>query len=176
MALLDQPADPWAAIRQLQFQNNQMTVTGDPETGGYTSTIDNWDLAGETGWDDLKNAGFESKYNRIEQRPDGTFVVRMQQPGAHKYDTMDVVYKVDPATGVAQMVGDPVATRETSSKDKWQDRLEKSAILAGAVGGAGYLGTLAAGAGAGGAATGAAAGTSGVNLGAIGTAAAKSAA
>ena len=173
--------DPWAPIRQLKFVDRGQSVTGSGSENGQdavTSYVASWDLDGETGWDNLKEAGFETKYSSIIELEPGKFVVRLQQPGKHKYDTMDVMYELDPETGVAEMVGEPIPTRETSSKDKWQDRIEKSAILAAAIAGGGYaLQAGAAAAGAGGAGTaGTAGGTAGANWGAIGTSAAKSAA
>jgi hypothetical protein len=60
---------------------------------------------------------YQSKYNTFEPVPGhpGMFRATLQQPGKHKYDTMEAFYKVDPATGQASLVGTPTATRQQSS-------------------------------------------------------------
>ena len=149
--------DPWAGIRQLQFRKQTIdhpAWQGDTLGGGYST--DAWS---EAVWgadqDTLNAGGYNSKYqlDRPEEVEPGLFRLVVQQPGAHKYDTAEVYYRVDPETGMGVMVDDPTATRQTSSKDKWQDRLEQRILpLAGAVLTAGYGAEALAGMGAGGAA------------------------
>ena len=162
--------DPWAGIRQLQFRKQTIdhpAWQGDTLGGGYST--DAWS---EAVWgadqDTLNAGGYNSKYQlkRPEEVEPGLFRLVVQQPGMHKYDTAEVYYRVDPETGMGVMVDDPTATRQTSSKDKWQDRLEKRILpLIATVLSAGYGAEALAGMGAGGAG---AAGTGGVNLGAAG--------
>ncbi|MBK7515470.1 MAG: hypothetical protein IPI51_07620, partial [Betaproteobacteria bacterium] len=162
--------DPWAGIRQLQFRKQTIdhpAWQGDTLGGGYST--DAWS---ESVWgadqDTLNAGGYNSKYQlkRPEEVEPGLFRLVVQQPGMHKYDTAEVYYRVDPETGMGVMVDDPTATRQTSSKDKWQDRLEQRILpLIATVLTAGYGAEALAGMGAGGAG---AAGTGGVNLGAAG--------
>lgn len=91
----------------------------------------------------LKAGGFNSKYHDvIEVDPvnlPGLMKVVIQQPGAHKYDTAEAYYKVDPATGMGELVSEPMPTRQTSSREKWRDRLEKRILpIAAVVLSAGY--------------------------------------
>ncbi|MBK8105929.1 MAG: hypothetical protein IPK42_10305 [Betaproteobacteria bacterium] len=148
--------DPWAGIRQLQFRKQTIDHPawgGDQEAGGYST--DAWSQADVWGADqDALNAGgYNSKYqlDRPEEVAPNVFRLRLQQPGAHKYDTADVYYRVDPETGMGTMVDDPTATRQVSSREKWRDRLEKRILpIAGAVLTAGYGAEALAGMGAGG--------------------------
>lgn len=107
---------------------------------------------------------FQSKYNNIRDLGNGRVSVRMQQPGGHKYDTMDVVYRQGP-DGQWTMEGDPTPTREVSTGERWRDTIEPFLALGGAMGAAYLGGTALAGEGAAGAAAGEAAGSS---LGAAG--------
>lgn len=67
---------------------------------------------------DHSNLGeYQSKYNTFEPVPGqpGMFRSTLQQPGKHKYDTMEAFYKLNPETGEAELVGAPKATRQQSS-------------------------------------------------------------
>ncbi|MBK6790804.1 MAG: hypothetical protein IPG77_25120 [Betaproteobacteria bacterium] len=149
--------DPWAGIRQLQFR--QQTIDhpawqGDQEAGGYST--DAWSEAVWGADQDALNAGgYNSKYqlDRPEEVAPNVFRLRLQQPGAHKYDTADAFYAVDPTTGMGTLVEDPTPTREISSREQWRDRLEAadSAVIAVAeplaAGAAGAMGAGGAGRG-----------------------------
>lgn len=170
---LSAAADPWAGIRQLKFSQydyEHPAVAYDAEAGGYAQDAYTEKLWG-VDQDALNAGGFNTKYAGVpEEVEPGLFKITVQQPGAHKYDTADAYYRVDPETGIGTLVDDPTSTRQTSSKDKWQDRLEKRILpIAGAVLGAGYgLGAMGYGSGIpglSGAAGAAAPGAGGVNLG-----------
>ena len=157
--------DPWAGIRQLQFRKQTIdhpAWQGDQEAGGYST--DAWSEAVWGADQDALNAGgYNSKYqlDRPEEVAPNVFRLRLQQPGAHKYDTADAFYAVDPTTGMGTLVEDPTPTREISSREQWRDRLETRILpIAGAVLSAGYGSQALAGVGSGTAGTGA-----GVNLG-----------
>lgn len=107
-------------------------------------------------------AAYQTKFSQAENLGDGTYRIRMQQPGGHKYDLMDVFYKLDPATGEYVMQGEPTKFKQQSSMTSGLQTIGKAATplvaamsggtLAGALGG-GILGGAGAGAilGAGGA-------------------------
>lgn len=98
---------------------------------------------------------FQSKYNAInviEDDPSMLFVT-MQQPGAHKYDTMVAAYKLDPGTVqrgqtvMGTLVNDPAdfPTRQTSSaRENWQSIATAAAVILAAYGAGAYLGGIAA--------------------------------
>lgn len=97
---------------------------------------------------------YRSKYGSVYDLGNGRVQATFQQPGAHKYDTMDAVYALDPTTGQYVLESDPWNTRQTSTRDLNMDALEKLAAAAAVMGGAYYGGTqLAAGGGSGAAAT-----------------------
>lgn len=156
---LSTAADPWAGIRQLKFSQRTVeqpgvAVSDSYSTNPYTETL--WGVD----QDALNAGGFNTKYQGVpEEVEPGLFKITVQRPGMHKYDTAEAYYRVDPETGMGVMVDDPTATRQTSSKDKWQDRLEKRILpIAGTVLGAGAaLGAAGYGAGLGGVTGGAAA-------------------
>ena len=157
--------DPWAGIRQLQFRKQTIdhpAWQGDQEAGGYST--DAWSEAVWGADQDALNAGgYNSKYqlDRPEEVAPNVFRLRLQQPGAHKYDTADAFYAVDPTTGMGTLVEDPTPTREISSREQWRDRIETRILpIAAAVLAAGYGFQALAGVGSGTAGTGA-----GVNLG-----------
>jgi hypothetical protein len=170
--------DPYAPIRRLrvnrQTGRQQLIERGDggssvPE---YEALPDQLMLADDT----IANMGqFQSKYNGLTELPDGRVQMTVQRPGMHKYDTQELVYKVDPATGeyVLDDSVAPVDSRQTSSNNRIRDGLEHGigfvgTGLAAAYGGAQLMGLNAAGgAGAAGAAGGAAEG-----IGTLGTIAA----
>lgn len=58
---------------------------------------------------------YRSKYQSITDIGGGNVVVRLQRPGMHKYDTMDVLYALDPSTGRYVMQGEPNYGRQVSS-------------------------------------------------------------
>ena len=94
-------------------------------TGRYGYSIDGWRQ------NDALNP-FASKYEEVEDLGDGRFRVRMQRPGMHKYDTMDVIYRLDPATGEAVMEGDPSVRREVSSMQQMvHDPIDVAAKIGG---------------------------------------------
>ncbi len=140
--------DQWAGIRRLQFRQF------DPDNPGYLLPGGVWDVDDNA----LAAGGYNTKYkDRPEEVAPNVFRVTVQQPGAHKYDTADAFYAVDPTTGMGTLVEDPTATRQVSSREKWRDRLEKRILpIAGAVLTAGYGAEALAGMGAGGAGAGAA--------------------
>jgi hypothetical protein len=125
--------DPYAGIRSLDASAFKSRPAGGVLPGGvYIDLPDNLDAfdskylnatkdqkiastnpfrarAGETIGSKKVNYG-------VEELPDGRVIVRgLQQPGEDKYDTLDAVYKIDPATGKYVMQGDPVKTRQESS-------------------------------------------------------------
>ena len=153
--------DPWAGIRQLQFR--QQTIDH-PAWSDQGYPTEGWS---ESVWgadqDTLNAGGYNSKYQlkRPEEVAPNVFRLRLQQPGAHKYDTADAFYAVDPTTGMGTLVEDPIPTREISSREQWRDRIETRILpIAAAVLSAGYGSQALAGVGSGTAGTGA-----GVNLG-----------
>ncbi|TXH48505.1 MAG: hypothetical protein E6Q97_24580 [Desulfurellales bacterium] len=178
--------DPYAAIRSLGSNLYQWR-----EGDWRHSEAGSEQLAGQNDFTDqarnqLWGAGFGSKYGEVpEVMPDGRVRIRMQQPGGHKYDTMDVFYRQG-ADGNWVMDGDPTMRREVSSREQYRDAIEPVAAMLGTVVGAGaaagaYGGAAAAGSGAGAsagatdfaagaAATDAGAGTWGAGAGAGGSA------
>ncbi|MFM7676548.1 MAG: hypothetical protein ACKO5F_13435 [Synechococcus sp.] len=109
-------------------------------------------------WERLRQAGFLSKYNAAWFLPDGRIAVTLQQPGAHKYDTMTAVYCKESETGQWVLQNDPMEykTRQTSSLqsdyvDPFEEFVGSFVIPAASM----YFGgTMLAGAGAGAGATG----------------------
>lgn len=93
---------------------------------------------------------FNTKYLNSRIIDASTVVLHLQRPGMHKYDTMDVTFRLTPTgTGAefrGSMIGEPVFTRETSSLDSYRDDLETAAVAV-AVAATMYAGaTYAAGA------------------------------
>lgn len=181
MATVPQSFDPYAAIRTL---------------GGFAPLIaygPNDDSTGEqVGWQldvntarSLGNTPFSTKYSNVVALPDGRMQVTLQQPGAHKYDTMEAIYAKDPTTGQWTLQNDPMQakSRQVSTGESFvRDPLEQfgkefvlpaaamyfgGTALAGAGGAGGAAGAAApAGGAAGGAAAGgAAAGAGGAAAG-----------
>lgn len=150
--------DPYAAIRRINIgftPGATYTMPGEISGTSYEQTDpDRWtpNLPGE----------FGGKYLtafRPEGAPEGILqLTGIQRPGMHKYDTLSATYQLDPATGQYVLMGDPMETRETSSRDRFQDSLEKGSLWVGSILGAGYLGSQYLGTGASG---GTAAGTAG---------------
>jgi hypothetical protein len=62
------------------------------------------------------NPSYHGKYSNLVPVPgqENLFRATLQQPGAHRRDTMEAFYALDPATGQAQLVGDPQASRQPS--------------------------------------------------------------
>lgn len=144
--------DRYAAIRRLPFRYSH--AERDEATG---STTFYWEMgSGLLAPDELP---FQSKYNEaftIENDASMVFVT-LQQPGAHKYDTMIAAYKLDPGTVVSgqtvmgTLVNDPAEfpTRQTSSaRENWQAIATAAAVILAAYGAGAYLGSIAAGGGA----------------------------
>jgi hypothetical protein len=76
----------------------------------------------------LENTPFRSKYSNVVALPDGRMQVTLQQPDAHKYDTMEAIYAKDPATGQWTLQNDPrtAPTRQVSTGESFvRDPLEK---------------------------------------------------
>ncbi|MGL4648744.1 MAG: hypothetical protein ACRC1H_05000 [Caldilineaceae bacterium] len=140
--------DPWAAIRQIGIGYTPGGVEY-----GYGDGGQRFEQPYDARYMPTLPEGWGGKYQwafRPEGAPEGTVqVTGIQQPGAHKYDTLSATYRLDPATGQYVLVGDPWATRETSSADRFQDFAEKGSLLVGSVLGAGYLGSQYLGAEAG---------------------------
>lgn len=165
-------SDPYAAIRKLNFGKYSYTVPGltDQEAGsmGQDQTHSGWAPAESiksngygTAPDGKWNiGGFQSKYNEIRDVEGHPGLLQMtvqrQDPNnSHKYDTEEIFYQTDPATGEAKMVGEPIPSRQISSRERFKDVMEKKILPAAAiiVGGAYGLSAMAggaAGAGAGG--------------------------
>ncbi len=98
--------DPYAAIRRLNFTYTPGALEQYGDGGDMRMSPDAW----STDFDALRAGGFQSKYNQVEQLPDGTLAVTLQQPGAHKYDTMRAIY-AQGADGQWALQGEPVNTR-----------------------------------------------------------------
>jgi hypothetical protein len=148
------PVDPYAAIRTLGgFEPLIAYGPSDDSTGEQVG----WQLDFDTRRA-LGNTPFRSKYSNVVALPDGRMQVTLQQPGAHKYDTMEAIYAQDPATGQWALQNDPMQarSRQVSTGESFvRDPLEqfgKDFILPAA---AMYFGATAL-AGAGGASAGAA--------------------
>lgn len=144
--------DQYAPIRNLQlYQFDNMAV---PQGAG-----DDWQPNGQKAWGAVLPEGYGSKYQNVVDMGGGRYRVTMQAPGMHKYDTLDAVYQIDPATGMGVMVGDPVATRQVSSAQQLVhdpvDALAKMVGTSAALYGAAYLGGQYLGGGAGSAGAGA---------------------
>jgi hypothetical protein len=161
---LNSGADPYAQIRSLQFTKFEDTVTeGDSGVsvipGGWAPT----NAQGLVDWKGLLGE-FESKYNNFTQNPDGTISGVLQQPGAHKYDTMTGTWRQG-ADGQWELANDPMQSlsRQRSSADSYKDAIEQAAALA-AIMGTAYIGGTAL-AGASGGTAGTAAATTGTTAG-----------
>ena len=159
-------------IRQLTINRQdiapQWMEQGEGSQGYYSDPSVQYSLGQDVG-------PFESKYNGVTDLGDGRMSVTLQAPGGHKYDTLEAIYAIDPASGQYVLQGEPQPSRQTSSNNRIRDSLEH---------GIGFVGTgLAAAygasalAGLGGAGGGAAAGAGGAaeGIGTLGTIAASSA-
>ena len=155
--------DRYAAIRTLDLVFRPPIFTGD-------SRDDRWRNLSRSpytaDWEALKPSGFQSKYNKVQDLGGGLFQVTLQQPGAHKYDTMEALYRFDPVTGRYQLQNDPMLakSRQTSSSQQFKDTIEEMLPWAAGIATLGYAAPYLVGATAGagtaaGAAAGAAAGT-----------------
>lgn len=154
--------DPYAPIRRLPF------VLANAETNEQGELMLFWQLG--VSLLDGAQRPFQSKYNEVSSypgQPEMVFVV-LQQPGAHKYDTMLGAYRLDPSgvrvgqTVMGTLVNDPMTApvRQTSSaRQNWADVSTAAAVLLAAYGAGALLGSIAAGGGA--AAAGGAAGAGG---------------
>lgn len=155
---LSAASDPWAALRRIKLSPvqtraayTQMEEAGD---GGQARAIEHPAYS----WVDLKGlesnptlGQYQTKYNndQAEVMPDGRLRMKVQQPGAHKYDTAEAYFKQDPATGEWVLDGTPTNTREVSTAAVTKDYLEKTAGIAAAVFGGAYgLEAMGAGTGA----------------------------
>lgn len=160
--------DPYAAIRTLgpdlyqwydgDWRHSEAGSEQLPGQYGYT----------QQAHDALWGSGFGSKYGDAPTLlSDGRVQIRMQQPGGHKYDTMDVVYRQGD-DGRWVMDGDPTMRREVSSREQYRDAIEPAAAMLATVVGAGAAAGAYGGAGAAGAggAAEAAAGAGGSTAGA----------
>ena len=140
-------------IRQLTINRQdiapQWMEQGEGSQGYYSDPSVQYSLGQDVG-------PFESKYNGVTDLGDGRMSVTLQAPGGHKYDTLEAIYAIAPASGQYVLQGEPQPSRQTSSNNRIRDSLEH---------GIGFVGTgLAAAygasalAGLGGAGGGAAAG------------------
>ncbi len=156
MATMPQSFDPYAAIRTLGGFA-PIYASGTDDSGFTDPNPQGWQLDWDTARA-LENTPFRSKYSNVVALPDGRMQVTLQQPGAHKYDTMEAIYAQDPATGQWTLQNDPMQarSRQVSTGESFvRDPLEqfgKDFILPAA---AMYFGATAL-AGAGGASAGAA--------------------
>ena len=151
--------DRYAAIRTLDLVYRPPIFTGD-------SRDDRWRNLSRSpytaDWESLKPSGFQSKYNKVLDLGGGLFQVTLQQPGAHKYDTMEALYRFDPVTGRYQLQNDPMLakSRQISSGQQFKDTIEEMLPWAAGIATLGYAAPYLVGATAGaGTAAGAAAGT-----------------
>lgn len=102
--------------------------------GGGETTAGNMDLwsFGSDWGQSPELSPYRSKYERITDIGGGKVVARMQRPGMHKYDTMDVTYALDPSTGRYVMEGEPEFRREVSSMQQMvHDPFDAAAKFAG---------------------------------------------
>lgn len=152
------PADPYAAIRRLPGSTFTWGEAQDGylDTSGYDPKTVDPVAAGWRGAAGFEGTPFQTKYDRGPvDLGGGRLGLTFQQPGAHKYDTMQGQYAIDPATNEWVLQNDPMdnKTREVSSGEEFRDNVElagKGVLAAGALyaGGAG-LQALIGGAGAG---------------------------
>lgn len=156
------PTDPYAAIRRLPgstFTWGEATPGGVDNSGYDPKTIDPV-AAGWRGVAGFEGTPFQTKYGGGPiDLGGGRLGLTFQQPGAHKYDTMQGQYAIDPATNEWVLQNDPMEnkTRQVSSGEEFRDNVElagKGVLAAGALYGAGLglstgIEALGAGAGAG---------------------------
>ncbi len=151
--------DPYAAIRTLELMSRPPIFRSNRRNNVFTNIGRSLYTAN---WEALKPSGFQSKYNKVKDLGGGLFLVTLQQPGAHKYDTMEALYRLDPATGRYQLQNDPMQarSRQISSGEQFRDTIEELLPYAAAICTLGYAAPYLVGASAGaGTATGVAAGT-----------------
>lgn len=139
--------DQWAAIRRLNLTRGTQMLEVRP--GEYEPH--------ESYFADLTSPELQpyaGKYSGARDLGDGRVVYSFQQPGKHKYDTMDAVYAQDQTTGQWMLQGDPTPTRQVSSREHHRDFIEQdvlpmlaaAGLAYGAAYGAGALGGGGAGA------------------------------
>jgi hypothetical protein len=119
------PADPYAAIRNLQPVMGEDTITeGD---SGVSVSPGSWMLDLNA----LANTPFQSKYNSLVPLGDGSMLATFQRPGMHKHDTFSVQYRQDPATGQWTMdEGSMQNQREKSgARQFWRSVGEGAAVV-----------------------------------------------
>lgn len=171
------PVDPYAPIRSLQFYRPQVTqrfIPGHGGEGDYWEQLETPELGDWTpDFNALKPHGFQSKYsgwtdytadyNQFAEQLGGRRVVglKLQDPGKHKYNTLEALGLLDPVTGQWTMLGEPGQTREIGSGEQFRDALEE---------GGGFIGSMLLSAYLGGAGTEALAGSIGAATGAGATA------
>lgn len=151
--------DPYAAIRTLDLVYRPPIFTGDRRNDLFSNMSRSSYTAD---WEALKPSGFQSKYNKVRDLGGGLFQVTLQQPGAHKYDTMEALYLFDPGTGLYQLQNDPMQakSRQISSGQQFRDTLEEMLPWVAGIATLGYAAPYLIGATAGaGTTAGAAAGT-----------------
>lgn len=108
---------------------------------GGGDVISAWNLNRDALMSDPAMRQVESKFNAvrpIEGQP-GLFAVTMQRPGGGKYDTMEAIYKIDEATGQAQMVEPPRPTQQRSSMSQDLEAIGQGAAFTGALMGGAHL-------------------------------------
>jgi len=159
-----QPMDPYAAFRRLPANTFSYSAGGgeamyDPVSGNYIgqSVPEGW-TASQDFQSLLDSSPFQSKYSSrgFENLGDNRVGITLQQPGAHKYDTMRAEFGMDPATNEWVLQNNPMdaPTRQISSGEQFRDRAEQAAAAAAAAatmyfGGGALMGMGGAGAGAG---------------------------
>ena len=148
--------DPYSQIQQMQFNVRgpatyeeyiNSLIDADPVSGGgaayhnrmspeeYAASIAGAGRSVDATNPFASNLGaFQSKYNQnfteVPGMP-GVYKATLQNPGMHKYDTLDALYRIDPETGQGTLLQPPTPSRQTSSRDNLQDALEKGAITVG---------------------------------------------
>lgn len=114
---------------RLLSERQELANAGRGET--TAGNMDLWSFGSDWG-QSPELSPYRSKYERVTDIGGGKVVARMQRPGMHKYDTMDVTYALDPSTGRYVMQGDPEYRREVSSMQQMvHDPFDAAAKFAG---------------------------------------------
>lgn len=66
-------------------------------------------------WDSVKAAGFQSKYNTIKDLGNNRIQVTFQNPGKHKYDTLEAIYELNPETNKGKLL----RTKDSRQQSSW---------------------------------------------------------
>jgi hypothetical protein len=92
------------------------TLRGTDENGGNSHWgVDNGRYAWSANWDGLKDQGFQSKYNVAKDLGNNRIQVTFQNPGKHKYDTLEAIYELNPETGKGRLL----QTKNSRQQSSW---------------------------------------------------------